>query len=220
MSDKTIGNVDKTERATDKPIDRSGVYQAIKKPQEMLKTERGKVMMFIDGNNLFYTSQLMGIEIDYIHLVKVLVGNAKLVRAYFYAGIDYDHSTSMGWLYFMKRTGFKMVTKPLQTFVDGTKKANCDVELVVDMVNQSDHYDTAIVVSGDGDLTYAIQNVCHKGKQVEVVGYKGNTNDTLINAADRFVDLDSIKQQITKSIRENNNQNASNNNNSNKFHLF
>ena len=158
-------------------------------------------MIFIDGSNLFYTAQMMGIEMDYIRLVEQLILNNKLVRAYFYAGIDNVNTQSLNWQYFMRRTGFKMVTKQLQCFSDGNRKANCDVEIAVDMINLADSFDTAILVTGDGDLTYAVQTLVNKGKQVEIVGHRSNTNDTLINACDRFIDLENIREFITKNVK-------------------
>lgn len=172
------------------------------KTHNVIRTERGRLMIFVDGSNLFYTAQMLGIEIDYLKLVDSLVNKDKLIRAYFYAGIDLDNALSIGWQFFMKRSGFKMVTKPLQTLPDGSKKANCDVEMAVDMVTMLDSFDTAIVITGDGDLTYAIQYLVNHGKQVELVGSKMNTKDTLIQAADRFVELECLKTLITKSVRE------------------
>jgi uncharacterized LabA/DUF88 family protein len=166
-----------------------------------IKTERGKIMIFIDGSNLFYTSQMMGIEIDYIKLVEALVGKDKLVRVYFYAGIDSENTLSFNWQYFMKRTGFKMVTKELQTFANGNRKANCDVEMAVDMVTLTHAFDTAIVITGDGDLARACEYLSQQGKQVELIGNKFNTNEKLIAVADRFIDLETLRNIITKNIR-------------------
>jgi uncharacterized LabA/DUF88 family protein len=168
---------------------------------DFLKTDRGKIMIFIDGSNLFYTAQMMGIEIDYIKLVDTLVGKDSLVRACFYAGIDGDRSQAANWHFFMKRSGFRMIMKQLQTFADGNRKANCDVEMAVDMINLSDSFDTAVVCTGDGDLTYAINALMNRGKQVEVVGSKYNTNDSLINTCDRFIDLESLRHRIIKAVR-------------------
>jgi uncharacterized LabA/DUF88 family protein len=166
--------------------------------QEVIKTDRGRLMLFIDGSNLFYTAQMMGLEIDYLKLVDTLVGRDKCIRVNFYAGVDTESQNSTGWQYFMKRSGFRMITKPLQIFPDGTRKANCDVEIAVDMMQVLDSYDTAILLSGDGDLSYVTQTLVNKGKQVEIVGYKGNTSDSLLQACDRFIELDSIRANIKK----------------------
>lgn len=177
--------------------------------RRMIRTDRGKIMIFVDGSNLFFTAQMLNIEIDYISLVSHLVGDDKLVRVNFYAGIDPDNNQSVGWQYFMKRTGFRMVTKALQINPDGTKKANCDVEMAVDMIHLADSFDTAIVITGDGDLTYALQNLINQGKQVELVGSKLNTKDSLVFTADRFIELEHIKWSIVKQQTSYNRESAS-----------
>ncbi|CCH65484.1 hypothetical protein RINTHM_10240 [Richelia intracellularis HM01] len=54
------------------------------------------------------------------------------------------------------------------------------------------------MVSGDGDLAYAINTVSYKGVRVEVLSLRSMTSDSLINVADCFIDIDSIKQYIQK----------------------
>jgi len=169
------------------------------KPKSTLKTERGRIMIFIDGSNLWYTCQMMNLEIDYVKLVDHLIGKDKLVRASFYSGMDKENLASSGWFYFMKRTGFRLVTKPLQVNADGSKKANLDVEMAVDMVSLADSFDTAIVLTGDGDLTYCLEHLMRCGKQVELVGSKLNTKDSLIFTADKFIELESLRPFIAKS---------------------
>ena len=168
------------------------------KMQEFIRTKRGKLMVFIDGSNLLYTAQSMALDVDYLRLVDVLVGRDDLIRVNFYAGIDNDNQASVGWQTFMNRTGFRMVTKQVVSYSDGKQKANCDVEMAVDMINLSDSFDTAVLVTGDGDLTYAVNCLMNKGKQVEVYGARFNTAEKLINTADRFIDLESIRGMIQK----------------------
>ncbi|MGC8714900.1 MAG: NYN domain-containing protein, partial [Leptodesmis sp.] len=82
---------------------------------------------------------------------------------------------------------------------DGSKKANLDVEIAVDMLAMAGVYDTAVLVSGDGDLAYAANAVAYKGVQVEVVSLQSMTSDCLLQVADRYTDLASIQQAIAKS---------------------
>jgi uncharacterized LabA/DUF88 family protein len=64
-------------------------------------------------------------------------------------------------------------------------------------------YDTAVLVSGDGDLAYAVDAVSYRGVRVEVVSLRSMTSDSLINVADRYIDLDNIKESIQKTPRQN-----------------
>src|SRR6266567_2318307 len=48
---------------------------------------RGKVAIFIDGNNLFHAARFHNIDIDYNKLLRVLLGDGRLFRAFFYTGV-------------------------------------------------------------------------------------------------------------------------------------
>ncbi len=159
---------------------------------------RGRIAIFIDGSNLFYAALQLGIEIDYAKLLVLLTQGSKLLRAFFYTGVDRTNDKQQGFLLWMRRNGYRLVTKDVVQFPDGSKKANLDVEIAVDMLNLAPYYDTAILVSGDGDLAYAVNTVSYKGVRVEVVSLRSMTSDTLINVADCFIDIDGIKQYIQK----------------------
>jgi uncharacterized LabA/DUF88 family protein len=62
-------------------------------------------------------------------------------------------------------------------------------------------YDTAVLVSGDGDLAYAVNAVSYRGARVEVVSLRSMTSDSLINVSDRYIDLETIKEDIQKTPR-------------------
>jgi vacuolar-type H+-ATPase subunit F/Vma7 len=98
----------------------------------------------------------------------------------------------------MRRNGYRVVQKELKIFPDGTKKANLDVEIAVDMLGLCGKYETAILVSGDEDFAYAVNAVAYKGARVEVAGFRNNTSPKLIDVADRFIDLDSLIPYIVK----------------------
>jgi uncharacterized LabA/DUF88 family protein len=162
------------------------------------RLNRGRVAIFIDGSNLFYAALHLGIEIDYTKLLCCLTGNARLLRAFFYTGIDRTNERQQGFLLWMRRNGYRVVTKDLVQLPDGSKKANLDVEIAVDMMVLANHFDTAILVSGDGDLAYAVDAITYRGVRVEVVSLRSMTSDSLINVADCYIDLDTIKQNIQK----------------------
>jgi uncharacterized LabA/DUF88 family protein len=162
---------------------------------------RGRVAIFIDGSNLFYAALQLGIEIDYTKLLHRLVDNSRLLRAFFYTGVDRTNEKQQGFLLWMRRNGYRVVSKDLVQLPDGSKKANLDVEIAVDMMALAGSYDTAILVSGDGDLAYAVDAASYRGVRVEVVSLRSMTSDHLINVADRYIDLETIKDEIQKVSR-------------------
>jgi uncharacterized LabA/DUF88 family protein len=159
---------------------------------------RGKVAIFIDGNNLFHAARFHNIDIDYNKLLRVLLGDGRLFRAFFYTGVDAGAERQQGFLLWMRRNGFRVVQKELKTFYDGTRKANLDVEIAVDMLSLAGRYDTAVLVSGDEDFVYAVNSVAYKGCRVEVAGFRSNTAPKLIDVADCFIDLGEIAERVRK----------------------
>lgn len=160
--------------------------------------DSGRVAVFVDGSNLFYAALQLGIEIDYTKLLSCLTTNTRLLRAFFYTGVDPTNEKQQGFLLWMRRNGYRVVTKDLVQLPDGSKKANLDVEIAIDMMTLSAHVDTAILVSGDGDLAYAVNAIAYQGVRVAVVSLRSMTSDSLINVADCYIDLDTIKQNIQK----------------------
>ncbi|MTJ12387.1 NYN domain-containing protein [Anabaena sp. UHCC 0187] len=166
---------------------------------------RGRVAIFIDGLNLFHAALQLGIEIDYVKLLCRLTKSSRLLRAFFYTGMDSGNEKQQGFLLWMRRNGYRVVTKDMSVVVDNYKRPNLNVEIAVDMITLAPYYDTAILVSGDGDLSYAVNAVSRIGARVEVIGLQTTTSDSearsrnyLIDVADEFIDFDSMKQHIQK----------------------
>jgi uncharacterized LabA/DUF88 family protein len=159
---------------------------------------RGRVAVFIDGNNLFHAARFHNIDIDYNKLLRVLLGDGRLLRAFFYTGVDVGAERQQGFLLWMRRNGFRVIQKELKTFYDGSRKANLDVEIAVDMLSLAGCYDTAVLVSGDEDFVYAVNAVAYKGCRVEVAGFRSNTAPKLIDVADYFIDLGEIADRVRK----------------------
>lgn len=180
--------------------DENSIFSA----QQVLEN-RGKVAIFVDGSNLFYAALQLNIEIDYTKLLARLTGGSRLLRSFFYTGVDRTNEKQQGFLLWMRRNGYRVIAKDLVQLPDGSKKANLDVEIAVDMMSLVGHYDTAVLVSGDGDLAYAVDAVSYRGVRVEVVSLRSMTSDSLINVSDRYIDLEHVKEEIQKTPRNNNN---------------
>ncbi len=157
-----------------------------------------RVAIFIDGANLFYAAMHLNLEIDYTKLLRCLTKGRQLLRAYFYTPIDNANEKQQGFLLWMRRNGYRVFTKDLVYHPDGSKKANMDVEITVDMLTLSKHCDTLILLSGDGDLAYAVNAIAYQGVQIEVVSLSSMTSESLIDVADSFIDLDEIREEIQK----------------------
>lgn len=159
---------------------------------------RDRIAVLIDGANLFYSASSLGIEVDYARLLQTLVGNRRLLRSYFYTGVDPKNEKQRGFLLWLSRHGYRVVSKELALDPDGSRRANLHVEMAVDMMRLADHCDTITLLSGDGQLTYAVDALSYQGVRVELVSLQSMTSDSLINLADRYTDLAELQKSICK----------------------
>lgn len=160
---------------------------------------RDRMAVLIDGANLFYSASYLGIEVDYARLLKTLVGRRRLLRSYFYTGVDPKNEKQRGFLLWLSRHGYRVISKELTADADGTRRANLHVEIAVDMMRLADHCDTITLLSGDGHLTYAVDALSYRGVRLELVSLQSMTSDSLINLADRYTDLAELQDSICKS---------------------
>jgi uncharacterized LabA/DUF88 family protein len=151
--------------------------------------EHDKVGIFFDMSNLYFAAKDMGIRIDYARLLDFLVDRRRLHRAYAYLGIGPDDETRP-FITWLSRNGFRVKTKPLRRYDDGTTKANLDMELAIDLLTQAPHLDVAIIVSGDGDFARLVDAAQSLGLRVEVAATPRQASSELIDVADRFIDLE------------------------------
>ena len=160
---------------------------------------KGRIALFIDGNNLFHIAQQLNIEIDYTKLLKYISGASSntFIKAYFYGINDTNNEKQQGFYTWLKYNGYKVITKS-HTYQD--KKNSLDLEIAVDIIKYSSQYDTAIIIAGSNELHYATQYISsNKGLRVEYIGMKNNINNLLQDTVDLLIDIYDIKTYIEKS---------------------
>lgn len=164
----------------------------------VMSDNRDRMAVLIDGANLFYSASYLGIEVDYVRLLNTLVGERQLLRSYFYTGVDPKNEKQRGFLLWLNRNGYRVISKDLAQVADGSRRANLHVEIAVDMLRLADHCDTITLLSGDGQLTYAVDALSYRGVRVELVSLQSMTSDTLIDLADCYTDLAALRDSICK----------------------
>lgn len=163
-----------------------------------------KLAIFVDGANMFYAQRKLKWHIDWEKILGYFSKGHELYNAFYYSGFRGPKEISMD--KFLKKLSFLGYTvrrKPLKRIIDeesgkSIEKSNLDIEIAIDMLNTAERYDKAILLSGDGDFERVIELLRTKGKEIVVVSTKGIIARELINAADRYIDLKNIKNEIEK----------------------
>jgi len=149
-----------------------------------------RVGVLADSQNLYHTAQsLHSRNIDYAGLLEAAVGDRSLVRAIAYV-VRTDSEEEERFFEALTGIGFETKVKPIRTYADGSKKADWDVGMSLDAITLADHVDTIVLCTGDGDFTRLCSHLRHEGVRVEVMAFRQSTAESLIEAADAFVDLD------------------------------
>jgi len=173
---------------------------------------RERVMVFIDGNNLYHSlKHVMGrTNLDFNEFSRRLVGDRQLIRVYYYNAPlnreDDEDKFRQQQSFFDSLDTVPYLTKKFgrlekrlvkQTLPDGTfvsvptyVEKGVDTFIVIDMLSHAfkDHFDTAVLVSGDEDFAVLVENVKDLGKHVEVANLGGSY--ILRQAADKYVLID------------------------------
>ncbi len=165
-----------------------------------------KVVLFIDGANLYATSKAIGIDIDYRRLLSEFQSKSTLLRAYYYTALveDQEYSSIRPLIDWLDYNGFTVVTKPAKEFTDSSGrrkiKGNMDIELTVDALDMAEHYDHLVLFSGDGDFTALVAALQRRGKRVTVASTLTTPtpmiSDDLRRQADFFLEVAELAKTV------------------------
>jgi uncharacterized LabA/DUF88 family protein len=137
--------------------------------------------------------------LDMGKLLAFLRKGRDLVRATAYSPVSDDPSEPLEQQKFVApfvRYDYRIVTKPLKRFADGSIKGNFDVEMAIDMVTMADRLDVIAIVSGDADFARAVEVAQTRGVRVEVVAFAGSSSLEMRSLADRYIELGSVIDQV------------------------
>ena len=158
-----------------------------------------RVGVFVDAANVELAIDRLRARVDWKKVLNLLTEHRTLVRATAYSPVHDDPGVSIETQRFAEPflgKGYKVVTKPLKRFADGTIKAKADIEMACDIIEMLDRLDVVCLVSGDGDFQRLVEVIQGKGVRVEVVAVGSSTASALRNAADQFTDLQAIINKI------------------------
>lgn len=165
-----------------------------------------KVMIFIDYRNIEDCTRKLSSDytLDLIRMTHILTGSRSLIAAYIFDARSrfYLKKEDKTWLLHekLRDKGFRVIARDcLDDHKEQQKEV--DVAMASEMIVHAlkDHYDVAIVVSGDRDFVPAIQHVQASGKRVEVAAFEDTLSGESKKIADIYYQLDKIPLLSLKS---------------------
>jgi len=183
-----------------------GVLRELRAGMEVLAEHMGRASsgpgsrlgIFVDVPNLLYGYEGNG-TLNMGKLLDMIRFGRELIRATAYSPVSDDPREPVEQQRFVAPFvpyEYRIVTKPLKRFADGSIKGNFDVEMAIDMILMADRVDVMAIVSGDADFARAVEAVQQKGVRVEVVAFGGSTSVEMRALADHYQELNSVVDRI------------------------
>ncbi len=167
----------------------------------------GKIKgIIVDGANLHASCMHLGFMVDYSKVAGVFPGETH--RQVYCTALHpaNEHSTLRPMVDWLDHHEWDVISKDTKRYLsaDGSSrvKGNMDVEITLSAVSMAAKITDLILFSGDGDFCALVKYMKDRGVRVTVVSTRmtrpSMVADTLRRAADQFVELRNIAQDIKK----------------------
>lgn len=121
---------------------------------------------FIDSQNLNLAIRGLGWSLDFQKFRKYLEDKYQIAKAFLFIGYVPENQT----LYTsLQKYGYILVFKPTLKLPHGGVKGNVDAELVLHAMIEYQHYDKALIVTGDGDFYCLVSYLIKQEKLLKLM---------------------------------------------------
>lgn len=97
-----------------------------------IMVQKPKVIVFIDGSNIYFAQKKMGKWLDWVKVKQYLERHQEVIEIRYYAGLRKRDSKMRSFLRKLRKIGFKVITKPVKCLLDEQghflEKANFDIK--------------------------------------------------------------------------------------------
>lgn len=154
-----------------------------------------KIGVFIDLQNIYLAVKTIEqkSKINFSVLKEYLHSSEAVVMMSVFTCFDPEYKSQIDFINHLGLLGYRVVSKPLKKLPDGTTKANMDLEMAMEVMNQAPHLDEIVLITGDGDFTPLVNYLCSLGKFVRIIGPDVLTSPDLIRACHSFINLNRIE---------------------------
>ena len=161
-----------------------------------------RISIFIDNSNIFKGFKKYNIKADYEKLKNEITRSRELHGIYLYEGVV--HPIKPGkkkWYNDLKLiSGYTVKTSFDKQMDNGVIEKKVDLQMAIDIISLAyeDKYDTAVIVTGDGDFEPVIEKLKEMDKKVELWAFRYSLANTLKEKIeeDKMNFLDDVLSQL------------------------
>lgn len=150
--------------------------------------------VFVDVQNIFFCirDKFPNCRVNYQAIKDFFSTGDALTTFTAFSCVDPENREQRGFIMRVAFIGYRVVTKPLKRMFDGNIKANMDMEMALEILDQAPFLDEIVIISGDGDFVSLINRLVQMGKHVIVVGPDQFSAPELIQACHEFINFSRI----------------------------
>lgn len=126
----------------------------------------------------------------------------KTRKIFFYFGKDEQNKKQTKFLKKLESFGYTLRVKQIKRY-GKRQKANCDVDLTMDMLLLKDKYERAVVLTGDGDFLPLFEYLKKQGKDIIIIAFARRTARELKRfAGPRFIGLTNERYFLERKLKK------------------
>ncbi len=178
--------------------------QALRRQRNHLMPEhpsdRPTSYAFIDSQNLNLAIRDQGWILDFLRFHTYLKEKYHIRKSFLFIGFIPKNQI----LYtFLREAGYILIFKPCMQLPDGSVKGNVDAELVLHAMIEFSNYDTALLVTGDGDFACLVEYLAKQGKLLRLLIPNVRKYSGLLKAvgSGKIDFMNNLKKKLAKTQR-------------------
>ena len=144
-----------------------------------------RIIIFIDNSNIFKGFRKYNIKADYEKLKNVIASSRELKDIFLYEGVVYPMSPLKKKWYEDLKSNSGYVIKASFDKIAGNDaiEKKIDIKMAIDIISLAyeNAFDTAVLLSGDGDFIPVVNKLKEMNKPVELWGFKYSLSHALMN---------------------------------------
>ncbi len=148
--------------------------------------KRQRVAVFVDVQNMYHSAKkTYGRNLSYAKMLRHCVRNRRLIRAIAYV-IEREGIDQVSFLDHLRYCGFEIRKREVIERADGSRKAEWELGIAMDMLRIAEKVDVIIAVSGNGVFADVGPILKARGVKFECCAFRESMSDLLIREVDQY----------------------------------
>ncbi|TAH34536.1 MAG: NYN domain-containing protein [Planctomycetota bacterium] len=148
--------------------------------------KRQRVAVFVDVQNMYHSAKkTYGRNLSYAKMLRHCVRNRRLIRSIAYV-IEREGIDQVSFLDHLRYCGFEVRRREVIERADGSRKAEWELGIAMDMLRIAEKVDVIIVVSGNGVFADVAPILQARGVKFEACAFRESLSDVLARAVDQY----------------------------------